>query len=49
MQDLIPLQTLVDEVEEVLRSSSLPCQTYSRVFEDNNGTLILTTMPWMTS
>ena len=48
MQDLIPLQTLVDEVEEVLRASSLPCQAYSRGFEDNNGTLILTTMPWMT-
>ena len=26
----------------------MPCQAYSRAFEDNNGALILTTTPWMT-
>ena len=43
MQDLIPLQTLVSEVCVVVAGSALSCWTYSKVFKDNNGTLILVT------
>ena len=32
MRDLIPLRTLVDEEKELLRTTSVPCQTYSTVF-----------------
>ena len=48
MRDLIPLQTLVDEVKDLIGASTLPCRMYSKVFEDNNGTLILASMPRMT-
>ena len=48
MRDLIPLRTLVDEVKDLIVASMLPCRTYSKVFEDNNGTLILASMPQMT-
>ena len=45
MRDLIPLCTLVDEVKDLIGASTLPCRTYSKVFEDNNGALILASMP----
>ena len=45
MRDLIPLCTLVDEVKDLIGASTLPCRMYSKVFEDNNGTLILASMP----
>ena len=48
MQDLIPLRTLVDEVKGLIGASALPCRTYSKVFEDNNGALILASTPRMT-
>ena len=46
MYDLIPLQTLMDKVEELLRTKSLPSCTNSEILEDNNGALILATSPW---
>ena len=48
MYDLIPLQTLMDKVEELLCTKSLPSCTNSEILEDNNGALILATSPWMT-
>ena len=48
VHDLIPLQTLVDEVKTVLGAGNLPCHAYWKVFEDNNGVLILATTPQMT-
>ena len=48
MRDLIPLRTLVDEVKDLIGASMLPCRTYSKVFEDNSGALILASMPRMT-
>ena len=45
MQDLIPLRSLVDEVKDLIGDSMLLCRTYSKVFEDNNGTLILASTP----
>ena len=48
MRDLIPPQTLVDEVKDLIGASTLPCRTYSKVFEDNSGTLILESIPRMT-
>ena len=45
MQDLIPLRTLVNEVKDLIGASTLPCRTYSKVFEDNNDTLILASTP----
>ena len=48
MRDLIPLRTLVDEVKDLIGASMLPCRMYSKVFEDNNGTLILASTPRMT-
>ena len=48
MQDLILLRTLVDEMKDLIGASMLPCRTYSKVFEDNNGALILASMPRMT-
>ena len=48
MQDLIPLRTLVDEVKTLIGASTLLCRMYSKVFEDNNGALILASMPRMT-
>ena len=45
MRDHIPLRALVDEVKELLATSSVPCWTYSKVFEDNNGALVLATTP----
>ena len=41
MHDLIPLRTLVDEVKKLMNADILPCQTFSKVFEDNNGALVL--------
>ena len=41
MHDLIPLRTLVDEVKEFMNADILPCQTFSKVFEDHNGALVL--------
>ena len=41
MHDLIPLCTLVDLVRELIGTSVVPCQTLSKVFEDNNGALTL--------
>ena len=37
----------MDEVKIVLGVQDLPCHTYSNVFEDNNGALILVTTPHM--
>ena len=48
MRDLIPLHTLVDKVKDLIGASALPCRSYSKVFEDNNGTLILASTPQMT-
>ena len=48
MRDLIPLRTLVDKVKDLIGASTLPCRTYSKVFKDNNGTLILASTPRMT-
>ena len=48
MHDLIPLRRLVDEVKDSLSAKDIPCHNYSKVFEDNNGALILETMPQMT-
>ena len=48
MRDLIPLRTLVDKVKDLIGASTLPCRTYSKVFEDNNGALILASTPRMT-
>ena len=48
MRDLIPLCTLVDKVKDLIGASKLLCRTYSKVFEDNNGTLILASTPRMT-
>ena len=48
MRDLIPLRTLVDEVKDLIGASTLPCRTYSKVFENNNGALILASTPQMT-
>ena len=48
MRDLIPLRTLVDEVQDLIGASTLPCRTYSKVFEDNNDALILASTPQMT-
>ena len=48
MHDLIPLWTLMDEVKELLGAKSLPSCTYSEIFQDNNGDLILVTSPQMT-
>ena len=45
IRDLIPLLMVVNEVNKVLGASLLPCQAYSKVFEDNIGTVIPTTMP----
>ena len=38
---------LINEVKELLGAKSLPSQTYSKIFEKNNGVLILVTSPWM--
>ena len=48
MHDLILLWTLMDEVKELLGAKSLPSCTYSKIFQDNNGDLILVTSPQMT-
>ena len=48
MRDLIPLRTFADEVKELLGTTSVPCWTHSKVFEDNNGALVLSTTPEMT-
>ena len=48
MRDLISLRTLVDEVKDLIGASTLPCRMYSKVFEDNNGALILASTPQMT-
>ena len=48
MRDLIPLRILVDKVKDLIGASTLLCRMYSKVFEDNNGTLILASMPRMT-
>ena len=48
MRDLIPLDTLVDKVKDLIGASALPYRSYSKVFEDNNGTLILASTPQTT-
>ena len=49
MQSLIPLKTLVAEVAaSLMEDPTFLTNTYSLVFEDNNGALILTTVPRMT-
>ena len=48
MQDSIPLQTLAPEVHAIVGGLTLSCWTYSKVFEDNNGALILATTPCKT-
>ena len=48
MHDLIPLRTLVDEIKELMNADVQPCQTFSKMFKDNNGALILAMMPRMT-
>ena len=48
MRDLIPLRSLVDKVKDLIGASMLPCRTYSKVFEDKNGALILASTPRMT-
>ena len=48
MRDLIPLRGLVDEIKAMFDINELPCRTYSKVFEDNNGTILLATTPRMT-
>ena len=45
MHDMIPLQTLVNEVKTILGANALPCCVYSKVLGDNNGALILATTP----
>ena len=48
MHDLIRSRTVADEVKDLLSIQHLPCWTYSKVFEDNNGALILAMIPQMT-
>ena len=48
MRDLIPLRGLVDEIKTMFDIDELPCRAYSKVFEDNNGTILLATSPRMT-
>ena len=49
MQSLILLKTLVGEVAaSLMENSTFLTNTYSSVFEDNNGSLILATVPRMT-
>ena len=48
MRDLIPLRGLVDEIKTMFNINELPCRAYSKVFEDNNGTILLATSPRMT-
>ena len=45
MRDLIPLHTLLDEVKDLIGASILPCRTYSKLFEEKNGALILASTP----
>ena len=48
MRDLIPLRGLVADIKELFGAKVLPCRTHSKVFEDNNGALLLATTPKMT-
>ena len=48
MRDLVPLCMLVFEVKDLFGATSLPCHTYSKVFEDIDGTLTLVTSPQLT-
>ena len=50
MHALIPLWTLVDNAKHLFDPSAqtFPCTTYSTIFKDNNGVLILATSPRMT-
>ena len=49
MRSLIPLKTLVGEVAaSLMEDSTFLTNTFSSVFEDNNGALILATTPRMT-
>ena len=48
MRDLIPLRGLVDEIKTMFDIDELPYRAYSKVFEDNNGTILLATSPRMT-
>jgi hypothetical protein len=49
MRSLLPLKSLVSEVASSLRKDPTALTSlYSSVFEDNNGALILATMPRMT-
>ena len=48
MRDLIPLHTLVFEIKDLFGATNLPCHTFSKAFEDNNGILTLATSPQLT-
>ena len=48
MRDLLPLRGLVAEIKGMFGAKILPCRAYSKVFEDNNGALLLATTPKMT-
>ena len=49
MRSLICLKTLVgDSATSIMEGSTFLTNTYSTVFEDNNGALILATVPRMT-
>jgi hypothetical protein len=49
MRSLIPLKSLVGEVAaSLMEDPTLLTNLYSSVFEDNNGALILATVPRMT-
>ena len=49
MRELLPLRALVKEMAHALQfNKSFEIRTYSKIFEDNNGALILASMPRMT-
>ena len=48
MWGLIPLRTLASEAHAIVGGADLPCWTYSKVFEDNNGAPILANTLHMT-
>ena len=46
LRDLVPMRELICEVAAALSlNEAMKCRTYSKVFEDNNGCLILATSP----
>ena len=49
LRDLVPMRELIKEVASALSlKDALKCRTHSKVFKDNQGTLILATAPKLT-